>query len=419
MVTGVGVVSPLGLTAGEHFAALRRGESAVRLVADERLDGFPCRLHSTVLGFEPKRRLSNRMLRKLLPPSAQYAVDAGGQALRSAGLLAAGETLEDCGVFAGSVQLEIDAESLDGAIRASVGAGGELDLGLFATRGLANLDPLFLIKALPNSGLCGIAIEYGATGHNLNLSDGPSSGLLAVSLAAGSVADGSLDVAVAGGYDSLLHLDDLMGHLILERLSLRQEKPERACRPFDRARDGYAISEGAAFFVLEELEHARSRGARILVEVLGAAENEGGGLEDAPSLEECARLALERASCPVGSVAAVLVDGVATERDDLLEARAVAAWLGRGSQTPVVADTGALGFAGTASPCFSLASATLGMAAGELPGTLNCDDRDPRCPVRVGRESLGLDAGSRLLVATTDQGRKNVAVVVGGCEDVS
>jgi len=418
LVTGVGAVSPLGVRSRTHFEAWMDGRSAVQLARAPEFTSPTPQMEARVSGFERSQWITNRMLRKLLSPSAGYAVGAAGEAVADAGLVDA-PTLEACGLYVGSLSLEVDPEVFVPPLRASLTPAGVFDISLFAKRGMKLLDPLFLVRALPNAGACGISVEHQVLGPNTNLTNGYTSGLMSVGLAMAAIQRGETDCAVAGGYDTLLGMDSLAEHLIAGRLSTRHEDPPRACRPFDRDRDGYVLGEGAAFVLLESAAHARARGARAYAELLSYADTTDVALlqreraGDATALRQAASRALGAAACPAGEVGAIFGDGLATELDDLREANAVRElFRDQAPAAPFTAATSATGFTGAASGVFSLVHAVMGMEQQVVPALANCEHPDPRCAVHF-LERAEPRPYHRSLVWTSDRGVKNVALVVG------
>jgi 3-oxoacyl-[acyl-carrier-protein] synthase II len=361
--------------------------------------------------FEVRRWIEQRLLRKVLSPSAMYAVIAAGQALADAGLPPGDERRQDAGLYVGSVQLDLDFNLFAPVLRESLDAEGRFDLRLFVRRGMKVLDPLFLVKALPNSGLCGITIEHQVTGPNLNVTNGAVSGLQAVALAAAAVRRGETPIALAGGYDSQVQLESMVEHMLAGRLTTREELGPRACRPFDAERDGFVLGEAAAFVVLEAEAHARRRAARSYGEVLAASQTTLPADRGGAALAQAARLALRRTGYAPDDLDAVFGDGIATVDDDLREATAAACLLGS-ALVPFTAATGATGFTGAASGVVSLVNALLAMEQGVIPPTLHCDRPDPRCELRLVRQPLAA-ACRRVLVWTSDHRGKSSAMVLG------
>jgi len=254
-VTGIGAVSPLACDSARHFDRLLSGDSAVEQLGGWQYRNYPPILQARVTGFDRREMIPDRMLRKLLSPSPGYAVAAATEALRDSQLLHS--DLKKCGLYAGSVCLEANPDAFIPALREAVDDAGNVSLDRFARNGMKLIDPLFLVRSLPNAGLCSIAIQHQVLGPNANLTNGPVSGLQAVIAATEAIRRGDAEIALAGAYDSLLQMDCIVDHLLSGRLAAAADAPSRACRPFDRARSGYALSEGASFLLLENSEHAR------------------------------------------------------------------------------------------------------------------------------------------------------------------
>jgi 3-oxoacyl-(acyl-carrier-protein) synthase len=254
-------------------------------------------------------------------------------------------------------------------------------------------------------------------GPNINLTNGPTSGLAALALAAAAIQRGEADCALAAGYDTLLGVDSFVEHFIAGRLSRRDDDPAGACRPFDQERDGYVLGEGAACLLLESASHARRRGARPLGEILGLGQTtsaahlrrENG--HDGRALQEAACQALRADGCPAERLGAIFVDGLATAEDDVREARVIVDVTG-GAPVPVTAATPAIGVTGAASGLFSLLHAVLALDNQVVPPLTNHCRPDPHCPVH-GLAEATPRSFDRALVWNSDRGVKNVAVLVG------
>lgn len=424
VVTGLGVVSCLGVDAAAHLRRLLAGESGVAPLTGSRRRGLPVHFEMPVQGFEARRAIRNRTLRKLLQPSGAFAVAAAGEALADAGLIdpelagagrgeeeAADPRLAGAGLYFGSVSYDVPSRIYVPALRASFGPDERFQFERFGRQGVALVDPLLIVKGLPNAALCGIAIEHGIQGPNANFANGAAAGLEAVIAAAEAVRWGEVEVAVAGGSDCLLQPEHLIEHTLRGRLWTGEAPRATGCRPFAAGRQGYLPGEGAAVVVLESAEHARERGARAYAEILGDGETAAG-----PGDEEEALLAAALAA--LGGVAggpadALFAQGIGTPADDLREARVAEALFG--GRVPVTAAGGALGYTGAAGGILAFVHAIWSLAHGWLPPTIGCDDPDPACRVPLVR------AGERrerrplrtALAWATDEGRKNAAVLCG------
>jgi len=412
-VTGVGLVSALGLDTEPHFRALVEGRSAVRSAPGPPLDGLGHLPEARVEGFRPHEHLDQRMLRKILPSGAAFAVAAARRALVHGGLFGDLERLRGTGLYVGSANLEADFDAFVPAIRESLDEAGRFDLRRFAHRGMTALDPLFLVKALPNAGLGGITMHDNVTGPTLNLTNGQASGLQAVALGAAAVQRGDAAVVLAGGYDCMPQIENLAELHLQGRLASGSGPAELMCRPFDAKRGGTVVGDGSAFVLLEAASHARARKATVYGEVLSAAHTTGAA--DARALGEAVRQALRFADCRPEDVDAVFLDGLGTWDDDAREAAAAREALG--SAAPLCASaTPAIGFTGAAAGCFSFAHAVLSMRDGVVPPLLNRETPDPSCALTFAGPGCRR-ALDRVLVWTSDRGAKNVAMLVARASD--
>lgn len=401
LVTGLGVVSPLGPRLEPHLHALFAGATAIAPIAGDLARDLPFVRAATVRGFDPRATVEHRLLRKVMQPSGAFAVAAAREALAMAGLQGDDTARAACGLYLGSGSFELPPEFFRPALLASA-RDGRLDLARFVDVGMAALDPLLIVKGLPNAALCGVSIEHGLRGPNANLVSGGAGGVQAVAAAAAAIRCGDADLALAGGADALVQPQHVIELLVRGQLASGADGGERACRPFDRRRSGLWPGEGAALVLLEEAEHAQARGARACGELLGAGDAFGErGLEDA------AREALDEAGArDVDGLFALGLGGVDHDRREA-EAACRAA-----PGQPLTAATGALGYTGAAAGAFALVHALAGLARGALPPTAGCDEPDPLCAADVVRAAR---PGSyrRLLVWASERGTRHAALVVG------
>ena len=415
VVTGIGVVSPLALDTKGHFQRLLAGESGVGPLEKSEFRHFSIRLEAAVEEFDLRKMISHRMLRKLLTPSAALAVIASGQAVHDSGLDE--DTLAQSGIYVGSLSLDVKPNIFIPALKESLDENGMFDIERFASRGTKVLDPLFLVKLLPNGAICGISIEHRMYGPNCNITNGTVSGLQAVIHAMAAIRRGEIQVAVAGGYDSLLHVECVIEHEISQDTSKRHDQPSTACRPFDKARDGYVLGEGAAFVMLESAEHAARRGAKIYGELLGCGQNTDGNVfrnvrsRDGRGLARAAQEALEQVECSSRELDVIYGDGLATEAHDAMEVDAYHRLVGFGG-VDFTAATGSLGFTGAATGTFALAHALAGIKQGFIAPLINCEERDPKCDLPIVHKAHYCPH-SRSLVWNSDRGAKSVAILVG------
>jgi 3-oxoacyl-[acyl-carrier-protein] synthase II len=411
VATGLGVVSPLGANLEVHWRRLLAGASGIRRLEGEVAEILPVRLHAPVTGFHADAHIHNRMLRKLLLPSATFAVAAAGQALVDAGLAGDEPRLQTSGLYFGSVAYEVPGRTFAAALRASFGPDRRFDFSRFATLGMEQVDPLLIVKGLPNAAPCGIAIEHGIRGINASFTSGPTSGLQAAVAASDAIREGIVDIALVGGSDSLLLPEHFVAHSVDGLLRAGDARPWVGARPFDQQCDGYVLGEGAAACVLEAEEHALARGARIYGSLAGAAETTwtSGAVDDRGcSLEAAARGALGARTIGAVPVDAVFAMGLGTKVSDRRELEACSRLFPEHGAVPVTAATGAIGMTGAASGAFSLVHALRAIYGGAIPPATGCEEVDPRFRIVVAGETR---LASTAMVWATD-GSRNVALLL-------
>ncbi len=379
VVTGVGVVSPFGCDLAELWNALRCGQSAVKPI--ERVDGQegPV-LGAPVTGFSARDHVDAKALR-LMAPAVAFGVAAAQLAASDCGLAFDAFESERLGAFVGSRGHSSDRRDLVAAVRRS-SDGGAFHLDVFGAEGLPLVNPTWLLKGLANNVLYFLSLKYQLQGMNNNISMGGVAATMAIGEAFHAIQRGCVDVAFAGGYDSALDVDrtEMLG---ASGLLTRCENPLEAGRPFDRHRDGFVLAEGAAFLVLEALDSAHARGARVYGEVLGyGCSGPAPGLDRlGPSADGFAG-ALTAALDDAGGVVpdALFAHGLATPSSDVEETRAVEAVLGPTAPAiPMPALKSMLGNTFAASGALEAAAALMALRDGCVPPTIHLTEPDEAC----------------------------------------
>jgi 3-oxoacyl-[acyl-carrier-protein] synthase II len=257
-----------------------------------------------------------------------------------------------------------------------------------AKSGMGSMEPLWLLRYLPNMPACHIGIFADARGPSNSITLDEASGNLAVGEATRVIGRGHADVMIAGTTGTRLHPVKTMHAALWDQLARSDAPPERWSRPFDRARTGQVVAEGACSFILEEEGFARSRGAKILGNVLGGGSScvsNGQGRGDLRrALVNAMRSALRDAGLSPGDVGHVNAHGLATREADREEAAAIHEVFGpRAGNVPVTALKSALGNSGSGCGTLELAGSLLALTQGVVPATLNYETADPECPLNV------------------------------------
>lgn len=398
-ITGLGMVTPVALGPADFWKALLEGRSGGRTISLFDASSFPCSIGAELADFSARTFVpkSYRKAVKVMARDIEVAVAAADLAFRDAGLTtrgtdeAAPPTVEPkrlgCNVGAGLICADLD--ELGAAVTTAV-TDGTFDLKAWGSGGMNNLTPLWLLKYLPNMLACHVTIIHAAEGPSNTITCGDASGLLSIGEAARWVQRGDVTAAVAGGAETKLNPMGLLRQQLLGRLcTSRNDSPATACRPFDAQHAGTIIGEGGGLLILEDLEHARSRGARIYAELVGfGGACDPGGIDidqgNAGGLDLAVRNALRDAGLAASDVSALAVHGTGVPAEDAAEGSAWTATLGEvAAQRPAFCLTGATGslFAGAGGTL--LAAAALALHHQIVPPTANFASPAKGCDLQL------------------------------------
>ncbi|MBX3414496.1 MAG: beta-ketoacyl-[acyl-carrier-protein] synthase family protein [Pirellulales bacterium] len=398
VITGVGVVSPIGNGCDAFWASLLGGRSGVRPITRFDTSATAAHFGGEISDFDPKQFIAQRKSLKVMSHDIQLGVAAASLAQQHAALDTAKLTPERLGVVFGADLMHCElAEAAPAFAQCLV--DGQFDFSRWGTAALEKIYPLWMLKYLPNMPACHVAIACDARGPSNSITMGDVSSLCAVAEAASVVERDEADVMFCGGASSRIH-PTLWVRSSLTPWSRRNDDPQGACRPFDAHRDGAVNGEGAAVFVVESREHAEARRAKILATVAGSAMRFEPRRGQTPREGVAIRHAIEGAMRSAGveqqDIGHINAHGLSTAEDDCLEARAIAAVL---PDTPVTAPKSYFGNLGAGSGAVELAASVLAMAAGEVPATLNYEQPDPACPLNViHRRTMKTDAPAALVL---------------------
>jgi 3-oxoacyl-[acyl-carrier-protein] synthase II len=386
VLTGVGVINPLGLNTAAFWEALRAGQSGVRPIQAFDASQLPTRFAGEVPGFDPKNYIAkqDRKALRVMARGIQLAVSAAQVALDDANVDKARLDPTRFGVEFGSGLLATELEEIAPAAQASTNCQpGVVDLQKWGEQGLPVIPPTWMLKYLPNMLACHVSILHNAQGPNNTITESDVAGLLALGEAQRILVRDQADFFLVGGADSKINPLSMVRQSLFSHLSRRNDAPDKAARPFDRQRDGLVVGEGAAVLVLEELEHARRRGARICAELVGF----GAAFDRAHTgkgLARAARAALARAGIGPEQIDHVNAHGLSTVEADTWEARGLQEVFGGcNPPVPVFAPKSYFGNLGAGSGLAELSASLLALTQGVVPATLNYEEPDPACPVAV------------------------------------
>jgi 3-oxoacyl-[acyl-carrier-protein] synthase II len=402
VVTGLGAVTPLGLDARTTWEAAVAGKSGVGFIESFDASGYPVRIAAEVKGFDPGEVVGPKDARRL-ERNVVLAVAAAREAWRDAEV--DGIDPARAGILVGS------------AIGGVVGVLGQNDI--LRDRGHDRVSPWFLPNVLVDSASGQIAIDLGLRGPNYAPVSACATGSHAVGEAAELVKRGDADVVIAGGTESCMHPVILAGFTAMRGLVAEEEDPTRASRPFDATRAGFVMGEGACVLLVEELEHARTRGARIYAEVLGYGTSNDAHHMAQPDPEsvgvaEMMRAALERSEVAPEQVGYINAHGTSTPQGDLAETKAIKAVFGEHAYELAVSSTKSeLGHLFGAAGAVEAMMCVLALHEGVLPPTINYRNPDPECDLDyVPNEARRIQADVALSNAM-GLGGHNACVLLG------
>jgi 3-oxoacyl-[acyl-carrier-protein] synthase II len=369
-ITGIGAITPIGITEPQLWAGIRSQRSAVRSLT--RFDPSIFRSHNAaeVNDFVPTDFLEQKRAKRL-DRFGQFSVAAARMALENAELDLAREDRERVGSMMGT--------ALGGV------AYAEEQLAVFLRQGLKSVDPLLALAVFGGASSCNIAIEFGVQGPNSTNAMSCASGTIAIGDGFRQVRDGYADVMLCGGAEAPLAPLCYGAFALIRAMSTRNDDPEHSSRPFDRGRDGFVMGEGAAVLVLEEYERARARGAHIYAEVLGYgltndAHHMTAPLPDGSQAARAIRRALADADVTPGEIDYVNAHGSSTPLNDPTETAAIKAVFGDHARSLQVSSTkGYYGHALGASGAIEAAICAQALEREWLPPTVNLTTPDDAC----------------------------------------
>lgn len=373
VITGMGALTPLGLTIPEMWANLLAGVSGIATITKFDTSELRTTFGGELKGFIPRDYLDRKEARRL-DPYIQYAIVATQQAIHDSAL-----------------DLTQEQPNLIGVIIAS-GIGGIQSLvenvDMIREKGLRRISPFLVPNMLADSAAGRIAIEYGLHGPNFSVVNACASGTAATGEAFELIRRGDAEVMVVGGAEAGLMPITMAGFDVMGALSQRNDDPAAACRPFDADRDGFVMSEGAAIMVMESLDHALARGARIYAEVIGygnsadayhmaAPHNKGRGAQDAM------RMALRKAKAygvQPQDVDYINAHGTATQLNDPSETLAIKQVFGEHAYNTRISSTKSMlgHLLGAAGAIEAIICAKV-LGTGQVPPTINLHTPDPTC----------------------------------------
>ncbi|MBI5956072.1 MAG: beta-ketoacyl-ACP synthase II [Chloroflexi bacterium] len=370
VITGMGAVTPLGLTVQELWDGLIQGRSGVGPITSFDASAYPTRVAAEVKGFDPRNYMDVKEARRMSRCS-QLALVAAQMALEDAGIKTPLEEYERTGVLVGT----------------SVGGFSEGIEGhkVMLEKGGLRLSPFFGTTILPNMPSFQVSYAFGAKGYTNSISTACATGTQAIGEAADVIRRGAADTIIAGGTEAIVVEIGIAAFCVMRALTTRNDEPERASRPFDLHRDGFVLGEGAGIVILEELEHARARGARIYAEVLGHASSSDAYHLAAPDPEGKGAIramlwSLADAGIRPEEVDYINAHGTSTPINDAVESLAIKQVFGEHAyKVPISSTKSMIGHAMGGAGAIEAIACALTIHHNLIHPTVNYETPDPQC----------------------------------------
>lgn len=408
VVTGMGVVTPLGSDVQEFWSALINGKSGVGPVTAFPTDGFATRIAAEVKEFPADDYLNKKEIRRM-DRFVQFAAVAAMLAVKDAGLAIDDSIAESVGVIIGS------------------GVGGmrtfEEQCRVIMEKGPDRVSPFFIPMMIPNMAAGQVSIMTGARGPNWSAVTACASGTHAIGEAFKIIQRGQADCMIAGGAESAITPLAFAGFSNAGALSKRNEEPEKASRPFDKERDGFVMGEGSGILILEELSFARARGAKIYGEILGYGASGDAYHITAPHPEALGGAAAMRMAMADGGVKTeeigyINAHGTSTDQNDKLETLAIKKALGEHAAKVAISSTKSMtGHLLGAAGAIEAVATIMALKEGILPPTINYEYPDPDCDLDYVPNQARKHAVKYALSNSLGFGGHNACLLFGRFDD--
>lgn len=386
VITGMGAVSPIGLSCRETFDGLVAGKSGIARITAFDPSGISCQIAGEVKGFEPADYMERKMARRI-GRYAQFSIAATREALAQSGLDLAQEDPSRIACIVSSAIADFPMV--------------ELEMNKVFGQGKRNISPFTVPRVSTSMAAGNIALEFGLTGVSYSLSSACATGSHSIANAMMLLRLGMADVVLAGGAESAICDTFVSSYIAMRALSSRNDEPERASRPFDADRDGFVIAEGCGVLVLETLERAKKRGAPILAELVGTgltcdAFHITSAHPDGRGAAQAMTAALQSARLNIDDIDYINAHGTSTEVNDTIETKAIKTVFGEHAPgVPVSSTKSMTGHAIGAAGALEAVACIMALNANVMPPTINLDNPDPLCDLdyvpHVAREKQ-LDA---------------------------
>jgi 3-oxoacyl-[acyl-carrier-protein] synthase II len=371
VITGIGVVSPVGNDLASFWESLKGGRSGIGSISAFDTEKFDCKIAGEVRGYDPTPFYKTPKDVRRTDRYTQFAVGAAKMSLDDSGLDLASIDLDRTGVMIGS------------------GVGGlatmETQVGQMLTKGPDRTSPFMIPMMISNMASGFISMEHGLRGPNMAIVTACATANHCMGEAWRIIKFGDADIILAGGSEACIVPVGIAGFAAMRALSLRNDEPQRASRPFDKERNGFVMGEGAGVIILEEYEHAKKRGAKIYCELAGYgltadAYHMSAPMPDGEGAARCMHMAMKHAKVNPQDVDYINAHGTSTPIGDACETKAVKRAFGDSAHKVAVSSTKSMtGHLLGAAGAVEMAACVMAMRDGVLPPTINLENPDPEC----------------------------------------
>jgi len=426
MVTGCGAVTPLGLTAAESWEGLKAGRSGIRRISVFDPEGFPTQIAGEIPGFDFAAAIRENPDLKDARRSTFFALRAAEEAFKSCGLKSGSFDPERFGIYFGAADSGVDFKAFVQTIGRSLDAEtGKIDGGRYLEAAGHIMTGMGELESQPYMTLSHLVKRFKIEGPATNGITACAASSQAIGEAFEWIRRGDTDMMMTGGSHSMVYPLGIAGFSLLTALSTRNEEPARASRPFDKNRDGFVLSEGACVLMLEELEHARRRGAQIYGEITGY-----GATADAYRMTDmdpegrgacrAMELAMKKAGLRPDDVDYINAHGTATQVNDAIETMVIKKVMGdRAASVPVSSIKSMVGHMIAAAGAFEAMTCLYAIRNSVIPPTINYEEPDPRCDLDYVPNTARSAKVRHALSNSFGFGGQNICLAVGAYDNES
>ena len=422
VVTGIGIVAPNGIGREAFSEAIVEGRSGVSPIQGFDTSGLSIKIAGQVHGFDPTPYLGEyRKNAKLMSRAVGFAVGAAGLAVNDSGIDTTRLDPTKFGVCMGTGITPVDVAELSRSISNATGEDGTLDIAKFTKDHAGSIFPLWLLRHLPNMAASHLSIIHQAMGPNNTVVTACAAGTQAVGEAFRLIARGDANVMMAGGCDSRIDPLMLVAYDAMKACSSSNRPPAEVSRPFDGERDGFVIGEGAAVLILESLQHAKRRRAKIYAEVTGYGSSfDAHGITRPEPTGKGAALsmtcAMREARTDASDIDYINAHGTSTRLNDLMETVAVKRVFGhRAAKIPMSSQKSMVGHLIGASGALEAAATALSLERGVIPPTINYHTPDPGCDLDYVPNQAREKPLRRAISNSFGFGGQNASLVMARC----